>query len=611
MVATSDANHTSSGLGGRGPAPEIGVALRARATSIADRLVRQWRETRSGDPEVDQGFTEDLRRLTAQGVLAIANYLVTGDPASAIRAPHRSWAALGVVTLSRVTKLYLGFRQSCSEVVEEEAARLGSPRHVVDTCLSIVDLAFDLSLSRMAERYETTRGELERKLEEDRALLEHRALHDPLTGLANRALLLDRLDHAIGSTRRRAGHPAVLFLDLDDFKGVNDASGHAVGDALLAAVADRLRAVVRASDTVARLGGDEFIVMCEDVGDPRSDGLELAQRVRRALQEPFEVGGRSVHVSASIGVASVEANETAEALLARADQAMYQAKQRGRDRIEAYHPAMDRQATRRAELASALHHAVSDDQLRVLYQPVFSLPERDMTSREALLRWDHPRLGSVPPGEFVPVAEQNGLIGEVGNFVLRRACADAVTWRSSSDPSTGVAVNVSGRQLESAEFPLEVVAALEESGLPAAALTLEVTETVLMGRRGDARADLARLHGLGVRIGLDDFGIGASSLSWLARLPLHVVKVDRSFATALGQSERAKVIVQAMVHLSHTLGFEVVVKGVETESQLEWLAGAGCDAAQGYLLGHPEPVPTASGARRGSGAADRRRRAAR
>jgi diguanylate cyclase (GGDEF)-like protein len=588
MVATSD---TGPAPPHRGPAPEIGMALRARAADIAERIVHQWRETRAADPERDQAFVEDLRRLAAEGVLAIAQYLVTGDPASAIRAPHRSWVALGVVTLSRVTKLYLGFRQSCSEAVEAEAARLGSPRGVVDACLAIVDLAFDVSLSRMAQRYETTRGELERKLEEDRALLEHRALHDPLTGLANRALLLDRLDHAIGAARRRDGRPTVLFLDLDDFKGVNDASGHAVGDAVLAAVAERLHTVVRSSDTVARLGGDEFIVMCEDVGEPRSEGLVLAERVRRALQEPFDVGERPVHVSASIGVASAEPEESAESLLARADQAMYQAKQHGRDRVEAYHPAMDRQATRRAELASALHRAVAADQLRVAYQPVFSLPARAMVSREALLRWDHPRLGTVPPAEFVPVAEQNGLIGDVGNFVLRRACEDCAVWRASQDPGTGVAVNVSGRQLESAAFTQQVVAALGESGLPAGALTLEVTETVLMGRRGDARADLDRLGALGVRIGLDDFGIGASSLSWLARLPLHVVKVDRSFAAALGQSDRAKVIVEAMVNLSHTLGLDVVVKGVETETQLEWLAGVGCDAVQGYLLGHPEPAP--------------------
>ncbi|MGH8981490.1 MAG: EAL domain-containing protein [Acidimicrobiales bacterium] len=424
------------------------------------------------------------------------------------------------------------------------------------------------------------------QVEAERAL-EHQALHDPLTGLANRALLLDRLEQALHASARRETRPAVLFLDLDHFKAVNDASGHSAGDQLLVAVADRIQAVVRASDTVARLGGDEFVVLCDDRAEPLEDSLAVAKRVVACLEPEFVVGGREAFVSASIGVAPAGTGDNAEGLLSRADQAMYRAKKLGRGRIEVYDPDVDCLFTRHAELSTALHHALREDQLHVAYQPVVDLGANCLVSREALLRWQHPKFGNVTPAEFIPLAEESTLIVEIGRWVLRQACVDCVRWRSEDDAEVGVAVNVSGRQLESGTFETDVAAVLEETGLQPGALTLEVTETLLMAGRAESRSTLERIRATGVRVAVDDFGTGYSSLSWLARLPLDVMKVDRSFIASLGLAAHESAIVEAMIHLAHTLGLAVVAEGVETDLQLSKLTSLGCDSAQGYLLGYP------------------------
>ena len=578
--------------GSQGPAPDVGVALRARADEIADRLVAAWRAHATGSSETSP--EDDIWRSSRAGVLAVADYLETGEVITQERSEawDKNGAAplMGGISLSEVTKSYLRWRDLCRSAVREEAERLGADPRVVSTCVGVVELGTDVSLVRMAKRFEITREALEAALEENQERLEHQAMHDPLTGLANRALLIDRLVQALRATQRRTTRSAVLFLDLDYFKSVNDAAGHSAGDQLLVAVAERLKEVVRPTDTVARLGGDEFIVMCDDLTDPELEGVAVAERIASRLAEPFNLAGNEIYVAASVGVAPSAQGDNAEELIERADQAMYRAKQLGRGRIEVYHPDLNKETSRQAEVSHALHQALPGKQLHVAYQPVLDLSAQRIVVREALLRWEHPQLGKVSPVEFIPLAEQTGLITGIGRWVLGQACRDCAAWQHAGSPEVGVAVNVSGRQLETSQFEEDVAEALEVSGLAPSSLTLEITETLLMAGRAEARAMLERLRGLGVRIAIDDFGTGYSSLSWLARLPLDILKVDRSFIASLGLIERESAIVRAMIHLAHTLGLSVVAEGVETDFQLEELTSLGCDEAQGFLLGQPESL---------------------
>jgi diguanylate cyclase (GGDEF)-like protein len=576
-----------------GPAPEIGLALRNRADEVSERLVSRWQEEPSAKDQAPT-VAADIRRSTRAGTLAVADYLVTGEVVTRDRSEEWDWTGeaplIGRITLSGLTKLYVNWRTICEDVVREEVQERDAGRETLDACLKVIQLGSDASLIRMARRFEVTRRRLQEQLAEHQARLEHQALHDPLTGLANRVLLLDRVEHALDGAARRTTGAAVLFMDLDYFKAVNDASGHSVGDQLLLGVARRLQAAVRPNDTIARLGGDEFVVLCEDLGDPVEEGVAVAHRITQRFEDPFRVGEREIVVAASIGVAPAEPNDTAESLLGRADHAMYRAKQLGRGRIELYDPSIDHQQTRRAEMAAALHHAVAEGQLRLVYQPVVDVATRRVLAREALVRWYHPLLGTITPSDMIPLAETTGLITSIGAWVLSAACADCAAWRDDGEPDVGVTVNVSGLQLASGRFPGEVEAALKASGLPPGALTVEVTETLLMTDRADARDGLDRVRALGVRIAIDDFGTGYSSLSWLARLPVDMVKIDRSFVAVLGLVDRQSAIVDAMIHLAHTLGLAVVAEGVETDAQLVHLARLGCDSAQGFLLGYPAPL---------------------
>jgi diguanylate cyclase (GGDEF)-like protein len=586
-----------------GPAPDLGVALRSRAAEVGDRLLEMWRDGAFGETShLDPGewaVVESCIRETARaGTLAVADFLVTGEIVTRDRSEQWDWSGevplSGLVTLSGLTRLYLEWRRICAGLVREESAACGARDEERDIALGVVRIGSDASLVRMAKRFESTRKTLEDQLAENQARLEHQALHDPLTGLANRVLLLDRLEHALQSSIRRPGGLAVLFLDLDYFKSVNDVSGHSAGDELLFEVGARLQSVVRPNDTIARLGGDEFVVVAEDLADPVEEGAAVAARISSSLQAPFRLAGREVFVAASVGVAPADPSDSAEALLARADQAMYRAKQLGRRRVELYDPVIDRQATRHALLSDALHRALGAGELRLAYQPIVTIPAKATIAREALLRWDHPTLGDVEPTEFVPIAERTGLIVELGAWVLRHAVEDCARWRAEGERDVGVAVNVSGIQLDWPRFPGDVEDLLRSSALPGEALTLEVTETQLMADGAVARASLERLRTLGVRVAIDDFGTGYSSLSWLAHLPLDILKVDRSFVAALCLVERDAVVVEAMVRLAHTLGLGVVAEGVETEMQLARLVALGCDGAQGFLIGRPAPIERAS-----------------
>ncbi|SHF82254.1 putative bifunctional diguanylate cyclase/phosphodiesterase [Geodermatophilus nigrescens] len=417
--------------------------------------------------------------------------------------------------------------------------------------------------------------------------LAHSVLHDGLTGLANRTLFADRVGQALRRTVRGGGSAAVVSVDVDGFKAVNDGLGHAAGDALLREVAARLRAAVRADDTVARIGGDEFAVLVEQTGD--DEAVATAARVREVLAAPMTLAGAPVTVTASVGVAVGRGDVGAESLIGDADLALYAAKLDGRDRMKTFTPCMRAQAREARELEQELRGALDGGEFRLVYQPVVGLGDRRVTGFEALLRWDSPRLGPVGPDRFVPVAEAAGLMDAIGSWVLREACATAAAWLRdhAGAGELSMAVNVSATQLGSPDLVASIAAALAESGLPARCLVLEVTETALVGDPERAAACLAALRALGVRLALDDFGTGYSSLAHLRQFTVDVLKIDRSFVSGIAEGEPLPAIVRGTIDLGRTLGLEVLAEGVEHEHQARLLAEGCCDTAQGYLFAKP------------------------
>ncbi|ADB74487.1 putative bifunctional diguanylate cyclase/phosphodiesterase [Geodermatophilus obscurus] len=417
-------------------------------------------------------------------------------------------------------------------------------------------------------------------------LNEQQGLRDPLTGLANRTLLLETTARMLA---QRPDPTSVLLLDLDDFKDVNDSRGHAVGDQLLSTVGRRIQGCVRSVDQVARLGGDEFAVV---VAGSARIAAEVGERVLAALADPVVVDGRALHVRVSIGVADSTSvgDHSAGTLLRNADLAMYLAKSSGKNRVVVYAEGMERAAQTKAELITDLDSAVAEGQFAVHYQPTVELSEGVTTGYEALLRWQHPTRGLVPPLEFIPLAEESGAIVEIGRWVLTEATRQAAQWSRQAGRPIDVAVNLSPRQLLDDDVAAAVRAALDASGLPAGQLTLEVTEGVLIDDVEAVVDTLRALRLLGVRIAIDDFGTGYSSLSYLRRLPADVVKIDRSFVQDLGTGGRSTTLVASIIELARSLHLEVVAEGVETEEQHAVLGRLACSHAQGYLFGRPQPA---------------------
>jgi diguanylate cyclase (GGDEF)-like protein len=452
----------------------------------------------------------------------------------------------------------------------------------------------------MCESDQTEVGRLRRKYErERRARLQAEeiaeqftrdALHDPLTKLPNRTLFLDRLRLALSRADRLQSSVAVLFLDLDGFKAVNDSLGHAAGDQLLIEVAERVRQSLRSADTVARLGGDEFAVLLEDLGQGGGERI-AAERILKALRTPIVVEGTELVTRASIGIAVSTAEEGAGDLLRQADLAMYRAKAGGKDRHETFEPAMHATALARLELGAELRRALDQDNLIVHYQPVCELPTGRLTRTEALVRWQHPQRGLVSPAEFIPLAEERGLIIPLGQWVLQQACRQTHRWqqRHPSQPPLGVAVNLSAGQLRPG-FVETVAETLREAGLDPRCLTLEITESLLMQQTAETVEYLRELKDLGVRLAIDDFGTGYSSLSRLRFFPIDEVKIDRLFVEDIAPGRTGGPLVAAMTAMGHALGLRVVAEGVETFEQLRFLLGRGCNAVQGYLVGRAMPA---------------------
>jgi diguanylate cyclase (GGDEF)-like protein/PAS domain S-box-containing protein len=418
------------------------------------------------------------------------------------------------------------------------------------------------------------------------AQLTHQALHDPVTGLPNRTLFLDRVSMALARVRRNGGTVAVLFMDLDRFKMINDSLGHEAGDRVLTTIASRLDESLRGSDSVGRLGGDEFAVVCEV--KQASEATLVAERIATAIEAPIALDSGQMVVSASIGIALGEGGATPSDLLENADAAMYRAKERGKARVEVYDESMRALTLRRLHVENALRIAIEKEQLEVFYQAEVDLQNGEITGAEALVRWRDPARGLVSPGEFIPVAEETGLIVPLGAWVLREACREAAQLRTFGWPIT-MAVNLSTRQLAHPGLVRLVADTLDEMGLEPSSLCLEITETVLMQDADRAVVLLEELKALGVTLSLDDFGTGYSSLSYLRRFPVDVVKVDRSFVDGLVDRPGDASIVAAVRDVTRSLDLGVVAEGIETPEQLERLRALGYERGQGYLFARPGP----------------------
>lgn len=444
--------------------------------------------------------------------------------------------------------------------------------------------------SRISLRDITDRKEMELQLR-------HLALHDPLTGLANRTLCLDRIHQAMERSRRRkASSFSVIFLDLDRFKVLNDSLGHAFGDQVLIAVAEVLRGSIRAFDTVSRFGGDEFVIILEELANPR-ETIQAVQRIRQALGQPFVLGGHEIQLTASLGITlGMQGAETPADLLRNANVAMHQAKKAGRNRFKAFTQAMLERASRLLVLETDLRRAIGRGEFFLVYQPIVQLDGKaTLQGFEALIRWNHPRKGLISPAEFIPVAEESGLIVDIGLMVLREACLTLQTWREETPLARGLvmSVNLSPRQFSDPTLVEAVKAVLAETGLPPTALKLEITESAIMDNATSAVDKLRRLKALGMALSIDDFGTGYSSMSTLQQFPLDTLKIDLSFIQRMEIGPEGLEIVKAIISLAHSLQLQVIAEGVEREIQRDILRALNCEFAQGYLYAKPLPAKEA------------------
>jgi diguanylate cyclase (GGDEF)-like protein len=552
------------------------------------RLAKHQVDVYRGQPELDDAFESDMHSAAAglERLMASTQDHVARDLAATERAARLKWL-LGLSGLA-IAVLLAGllasrFSRSLARPLEQlaDAARSLEAGYLGHR----VTISSTSELNEVGTTFNSMAGALEQQHEE----LERHAFADSLTGLANRALFEDRAHHALERLAGRGERVAVLVLDVDGFKLINDALGHACGDALLRQAAERMTNAIRPSDTLARLGSDEFAVLLENVRG-LDDALGAAERLREAFRDPFALKDSDVLVTASVGIAlSTDSSDEAE-LLRRADMAMYRVKHHGRNASEFFDPAMDDQAAERLEMVNALRGAVERDELVVHYQPIVDLDGGAVRAAEALLRWNRPDRGLVAPLDFIPLAEETGVIVPLGEWVLKEACTEARRWSRSGVSDVPVTVNVSARQLLDPGFESAVARALDTTGLDAAGLVLEVTESSVIQNADVAIAKLDRVSATGVRIALDDFGEGYSSLSQLRELPIDILKIARPFVRELTDDEHDPALVRGIIELARSLGLRLVAEGIEYPEQQAMLQAFGCPLGQGFLFARPLEV---------------------
>ena len=559
----------------------LGEALKARVADVLDLTVARTRRL-----ALDAALQDSAERISKTSTIALARWLAGESPEVAREAGNETWlfygelAAQRSASLNQVIMHCLCWRDAVAKVLQQSAAQLDVSSEALAHAMQMLQVGLEFGFIQMSKSFDDER----QRTDEDLAFM---TSHDALTGLPNRTLILERTEQMLARARRHRTPVAALFIGLDNFKSVNETLSHGAGDELLRSVAERLDDVVRGADALGRLGGDEFVVIAEELS--LEEGPErIAERLQEALKEPFTLAGEhEAHliVTASIGIATAP-RSSAEEFLRDADIAMYQAKWDGKDRYVVFEPGMQDAVQTRLELEMDLRDALSNDEFFLVYQPTFNLRDMSPTGVEALIRWRHPTRDIVQPNDFIPLLEATGLIIEVGKWVLQEACRQGATWREAGHP-IGMAVNVSGRQLDTDAFVADVRNALSESGLDASALTLEITETTLMRNVEEATRRLTAIRELGVRIAIDDFGTGYSSLAHLQRFPVDALKIDRSFISRLTVNPEGETLIHTLVQLGKALSIETLAEGIEQQQELSILQEEQCDSGQGFLYARP------------------------
>jgi diguanylate cyclase (GGDEF)-like protein len=567
----------------------LGEALNARTEDVVSLMLARTSESGC---RLQTMVEERFERVGTVSTIAVARWMAGESAEVAREVGQESWqifaqlASQRAAPLNEVTKRCLRWRDAAGEVLGECADELDTAPSVRAQALAMLQRSFDVTLVRMCESFESERRRGDEQLTRRQRELAFLATHDGLTNLPNRTLILDRVEQMLIRARREQTPVAALFIDLDNFKAINDSLGHASGDDLLRAVAARLTAVVREADAVGRLGGDEFVVVAGEIS--LASGPELiAERLLGALDLPFKLAGtpQPLKVTASIGIASGD-RATAEELLRDADIAMYQSKWDGRHRYTQFQSGMQTAVQTRMELEMDLRVALEKDEFFLVYQPTFNLQDMNATGMEALIRWNSPTRAIVQPDTFIPLLEETGLIVPIGKWVLLEACRQGVRWRDAGYP-IGIAVNVSARQLDTDEFIADVERTLMETGLDAGSLTIEITETALMRDAEQTALRLAAIKDLGVRIAIDDFGTGYSSMAHLQHFPVDALKIDRSFIAQMAHNQEGETILQTLVQLGKALSIETLAEGIEQPHELSVLQGERCDSGQGFLFARP------------------------